>query len=315
MKLGLPVVCIIIFSVAAILNIKNSRAAPEAVYVQSLQPPSCPLPDSITLRIVTFNVQDLFIAGRQRIKRMRAIGDKLAELDPDIVGFQEAFIEKDRQMLIESLSQSRLKFHHYFPSGIMGSGLLIASAYPIRETFFHRYAASNPWYKIWEGDWWAGKGVALARLELPGGRSCLDIYNTHTQAGYRNHVYIYTNDYNDVRSRQMVEAASFINSTRTGISPAFFVGDMNCGQGSENFEIAVKNANLMRIMTVGSGVDHIFAVRDTRYVFEVMGGTAITDYKGLRLSDHSGYMSIIRITPGGDNSSVFTADFQAECLR
>lgn len=294
MKTGVLVGGILVFTLVGVLSINNSCADPKGNQ-------SNPVREPITIRIVTCNVQDLWLVGRDRQKRMKALGKKLAELDPDIVGFQEAFIGNDRHALIESFSNSRLKFHKYFPSGVVGSGLLVASAYPIKETFFRRYVNSNPWYKIWEGDWWAGKGVALARIELPNGKGGIDIYNTHAQAGYRKQ--LYTNDYNEIRNRQMAELADFINATKTENAPVFLLGDMNSGQRSENFETVVKKANLVRVMSTGSGVDHIFAVQDTDYLFEVLGGAVITDYEGLRLSDHNGYLSIIRITPVGNNTA------------
>lgn len=297
MKFRALIVCMLICSIVAVLNIDNNCSGLKTDDTRSprlLKPPR-PLVEPIMLRIITYNVQDLWIIGKDRIKRMKALGKKLTELDPDIAGFQEAFIDRDRQVLIESLSHSRLKFYRYFPSGVVGSGLLVASAYPIKEALFHRYAASNPWYKIWEGDWWAGKGIALARIELPDGRGCFDVYNTHVQAGYRKH--LYTNDYNEIRGQQMSELADFINSTKTKTGPVFLVGDMNCGQGSENFKIAAGKANLVRVMAVDSGVDHIFAVHDPRYVFEVMENIVVAEHEGLRLSDHNGYMSTIQITP------------------
>src|SRR5690606_4091093 len=127
------------------------------------------------------------------------IAERLVALDPDIVGFQEAFIAADREVLQAGLAASRLQHFQYYASGTVGSGLLIASAFPIREAWFCRFSKSNPWYKFNEGDWWAGKGVALARLELPEGGGFIDFYNTHAQAGYGNPAY------KVVRNFQMAE--------------------------------------------------------------------------------------------------------------
>jgi endonuclease/exonuclease/phosphatase family metal-dependent hydrolase len=158
------------------------------------------LKKNVTLKIVTYNVRDIIIVSSHRPKRMHAIGKRLCTLDPDLVGFQESFVEEDRNILINELEKgSRLKYHQYYPSRMVGSGLLISSAYPIRETSFHQYEDSNPSYKVWEGDYWAGKGVALARIELPNSNGYVDFFNTHTQAGYGNP------EYKIVRERQMIE--------------------------------------------------------------------------------------------------------------
>jgi sphingomyelin phosphodiesterase 2 len=184
------------------------------------------------------------------------LGNKPCTLDPDLVGFQESFVEEDRNILINELEKgSRLKYHQYYPSRMVGSGLLISSAYPIRETSFHQYEDSNPSYKVWEGDYWAGKGVALARIELPNSNGYVDFFNTHTQAGYGNP------EYKIVRERQLIELVKFMNKSRENIAPAFLVGDMNCEPGEDAFELPIKDAHLLRIMKIDSGNDHVFAIK------------------------------------------------------
>ncbi|MCG2661372.1 MAG: hypothetical protein L6437_14135, partial [Kiritimatiellae bacterium] len=206
-------------------------------------------------------------------------------------------IKKDRNILIERLKKgSRLQYHQYYPSRVVGSGLLISSAFSITERSFLRFKDSNPFYKVTEGDWWAGKGVALAQVKLPDGIGFVDFYNTHAQAGYGNPAY------KIVRKNQMTELARFVNRSRTGITPALLVGDMNCKVGRDDFKAAVKGANLLRIMNIDSGVDHIFAVRDSGYAFELLDTTKIEERihvkrKDTALSDHSGYMSTVRIIP------------------
>ena len=251
----------------------------------------------VVLKIVTFNIHDMYVESDDRPERMRAIADKLCELDPDLVGFQEAFIKKDRRILIERLRKgSRLAHHQYYPSGVVGSGLLICSAHPIAEHGFFKFSESNPFYKIKEGDWWAGKGVALARVELADGGVLLDFYNTHAQASYGNPAY------KIIRKKQMAEVAGFINRTRTRVGPLLLVGDMNCWVGQEDFKTVVQGADLRRTMKIPSRIDHIFAGNDPRYAIEVLGTVAIEGEIAVKggtsaLSDHRGYMSTLRIVP------------------
>ncbi len=256
-----------------------------------------PLTRPTTLRVATFNIQALWVVGRDRPARMRAIAERMAALNPDIVGFQEAFVPESRKMLIDALNRrTRLTHHAYFPSGNVGSGLLVSSAHPIAESWFHRFTHHGPLARFWEGDGLAGKGVALARIMLPEG--VVDFFNTHAQAGYGNRAY------DMVRNFQMGEAAEFIRSAGAKWAPALFVGDLNCRTGDEEYETAVRGAALARAMTVDSGIDHILAVDNGAYRFETLETVRIeeefeVDGRRLELSDHPGFLSVIRITPEG----------------
>lgn len=290
-----------IIALVVFLYLRNGYVGTDTDFGQSafLESRPAPLAGQMEVKIATFNIQDLFIVGRDRQVRMRHIGRVLTELDPDIVGFQESFIGRDREILIRALEGTRLRYHHYYPSGVGGSGLLISSAWPIREVFFHRYSASGPARRVWEGDYWAGKGVALARVETPSGM--LDFYNTHAQAGYGGSNYV------EVRKQQMTELAAFMNGSRTGVAPTFLVGDMNCSPGEEDCEIVVREAGLRRLMKKDSGVDQIFSASAVSYDFEVVDTVEIADSisesgRAFGLSDHSGFMSTIRVTPAGNAS-------------
>lgn len=283
-------------SLGMFLYFKNGHIGVETDYSASifLKDKPKPLAEPLTLKIVTFNIQDLFVVGRNRPARMRHIARVLADLDPDLVGFQESFIGKDRDVLIKALEATRLRHHQYYSSSVGGSGLLISSAWPIREVFYHRYSVSGPPQRIWEGDFWAGKGVALARIETPAGM--LDFYNTHAQAGYGRV------SYREVRRTQMAELAAFMNGSRTQNAPAFLVGDMNCSIGDVDYETAAGDAGLIRLMAIDSRIDHIFAAHNDYHAFEVLDTVNIAeriteDGEVFGLSDHPGYMSTIRITP------------------
>ncbi len=261
-----------------------------------LKAPPAALTEPAEVRLVTFNIQALWVVGRDRPARMRAIAGRLAELDPDVVGFQEAFVQADRDLLISELKrQTRLQHHQYYPSANVGSGLMVSSAWPMREVWFHRYAAHAPTYRFWQGDGLAGKGVSLTRIELPGG-GMLDFFNTHAQAGYGNPAY------KEVRAEQMREAVEFIRNARTGTSPVFFVGDMNCRVGEPEYDRLVESLSLERAMTIPSRIDHIFWAPLPQYRIETLETVMLDDKfteKGrqIQLSDHPGYFSRVRIIP------------------
>lgn len=300
-KIGVVVVLLIAFAPVAVLLVLaacNGRTPSDTDFARSpmLAQPPAPLTKSITIKAVTFNVYDLYHESENRPERMAAIGRLLAEMDPDLVGIQEAFIEKDRQALLDALGNSRLAYHEYYPSGTVGSGKFILSAFPIVEAYFHRFEDTGGWYKVWEGDWWAGKGVALARVELPRNAGYLDFYNTHLQADYGNPAYEL------VKESQMRGLAGFIVASAIGTAPALLAGDINCRIGSPAYNIAQDKAGLQRMMAVDSRIDHIFAVANPRYGFEVLAtepltGEIETPDGPKPLSDHTGYCSTIRITP------------------
>ena len=263
-----------------------------------LKSPPAGLKAPITLKVVTFNIQDTWVVGQDRPERMRAIGTKLSLLDPDLVGFQEAFIEEDMVIMKEELKETRLKHWQYYPSGAVGSGVYIASVWPIKEVFFHQYTVAGPWWKIWEGDGAAGKGVGLARIELPEGQGYIDLFNTHAQAGYGNLSYE-----DPVRVTQLTELADFVNGARLPTCPTLLTGDFNSHPDYKSYKTMVERAKLERLMTTeDSRIDHIFAVKDPAYKYEVLNTERIYEKwsirgKELELSDHSGWISTIRITP------------------
>lgn len=271
----------------------NPRIGAETDLAKStlLEAPPPPLREPVTLKVITFNVQNLWLVGRDRPNRMRAIGEKLAELDPDIVGFQEVFVPEERQLLIDALAPTRLTHIEYFPSGTVGSGLMLASAFPIAESFFHRFSVSNKWYHLWEGDFWAGKGIAVSRVKTPAG--IIDVFNTHAQADYGMQRNV------DVRAIQMQEAAQFMEQAATGTAPALALGDWNCREGEPEYDRLIGDASLIRLMDYKPSIDNVFAIEDADYRFELVGFEVLHDHKGLRLSDHDGYMATVRITPAG----------------
>ena len=261
-----------------------------------LKNPPAPLAAPVTLKLVTFNIQATWIVGTNRPARMRAIAEYLGPLDPDVVGFQECLVPADRDLLISEMKkQTRLQYNQYYPSGSLGSGVLISSAFPIKEVWFHRYEAIAPAWKFWEGDGLAGKGMGLARIELPGGAGYFDFFDTHAQAGYGNA------NYKVVRKQEMAEAAQFITGARCASIPAFVAGDFNSSQDTE-LKTLIEGAGLERIMSVDSSIDHIFAVRNPHYRFEVVESLQIPatiqrEGGPFELSDHNGYFTVVRATP------------------
>ena len=308
-------VCGVALAIAALAN--GRVGAPTAWEQSALRAAPAPAVDApFTLRVVTWNIAAAYLFTGNRAERMDAIGARLAALDPDLVGLQEAFVASDRARLRRALAGTRLRHEVRFPGATVGNGLWILSAHPIEESWFHRYRSSGPWYRLWEGDWWAGKGVGLARIRLPGG-ALLDFFDTHAQAGRGN-------PENEVhRLGQMKELAHFVRDARVPGAPALVVGDFNTRPGRPDYELAVRGASLVRTMDLPSEIDHVFAVRTPRWRYEVVETAELTGTTlgsgpefflsrapsplewlraafgapaETRLSDHPGYAVTLRIS-------------------
>lgn len=174
------------------------------------------------LRVLSLNAWGVPVFSRDRAARMRAIGRAIADMDVDVVGLQEVFYAKDRQLLIEAAARAGLAYSHYFHSGVMGSGLLTLSRHPIVETSFLRFRLNGRPQDFVRVDYYAGKGVGRVRLDTPGGP--VDFYNVHLIAPYLE---LGPDRFAAHRVAQAVEMGHYIaeQSARTA---AVLVGDLNC---------------------------------------------------------------------------------------
>jgi len=129
------------------------------------------------IKVLTFNVWHIVTAKEQAIRAV-AIGRKIAELDPDIVAFEEAFNQRRRKILFENLEKGGYEIADYrYVRYVYGSGLLLISKYPILKVRFEPYRVIGGAANI---EWLAGKGIIHARLKTPHGP--IDFFHTHAIA-------------------------------------------------------------------------------------------------------------------------------------
>jgi len=152
---------------------------------------------------------------------MNAIGSALAQMDLDIAGLQELYQEQDRQSVVQGAAAGGLVYSRYFPSGTIGSGLLLLSRFPIEDATFLRFRLNGRPQELIRSDYYAGKGIARIRLQTPLGP--LDVYDTHLIAGYGEigpDVFFYH------RVAQAYEVARYVNamSQKTAV---IVTGDLN----------------------------------------------------------------------------------------
>jgi len=261
------------------------------------------VPGPLRLTVVTFNVQDLFVADR-RAERMRAIARTLAPHRPDFIGLQEAFKGSHREEFLETLRAETGEEYEglYFPSGVMGSGLYVVTRHPIEKAVFWRYSENGKWYQYKHGDWWAGKGVALVRLAVGGGS--LDLFDTHAIANYLDAAYL------QERLVQMKEMLAFIDAEATAPGPAIVLGDLNCLTRHEDYKLVRAGPPALEdlieeISPETSGrVDHILVRPAAGYEIEPLAFHKLFDGPGddgkpLSLSDHPGYVLELEIRRAG----------------
>lgn len=271
------------------------------------------------LRVLSFNTWGVPFFSRDRAARMRAIGRAIAGMDVDVVGLQEVFYAKDRRLLVEAAAQAGLKYSYYFYSGVMGSGLLTLSRYPIVATSFLRFRLNGRPQDLVRVDYYAGKGVGRVRVLTPGGP--VDVYNAHLIAPYLE---FGPDRFAAHRVAQAVEIGRHIDEQSRDM-PAVLVGDMNCHPDDATYDAVVAAGNLFEACgevssaeaealfalrngyaTIHppdrfdyvfgrSGINHHLTSRGMRFV---LGGPPEPNPDGLLgYSDHYGVLAEFELTP------------------
>lgn len=173
------------------------------------------------LRALTLNCWGPPLIARDRSARMDAIGKALGQMELDVAGLQELYQEKDRQSVMQGAATGGLVHSCYFPSGIMGSGLLLLSRFPIEDATFLRFRLNGRPQELLRSDYYAGKGIARIRLKTPLGP--VDVYDTHLIAGYGEigpDIFYYH------RIAQAYEIVRYVNAMSQQV-PAIVAGDLN----------------------------------------------------------------------------------------
>jgi len=131
------------------------------------------------IKVLTYNVFGVFVAPA-REARMEQIGKEIAKLNPDIIGFQEAFNRKQRALILADLEKNGWgKPYEFYEKRWYGPGAWIVSKYPLEKTKMFTYPVNGTPV---DSDWYAQKGVAYARIATPFGP--LDFFDTHMIARY-----------------------------------------------------------------------------------------------------------------------------------
>ncbi|WP_313434276.1 endonuclease/exonuclease/phosphatase family protein [Novosphingobium sp.] len=210
-----------------------------------------------TLSVLTFNIEGLSWPARsgrgpsleqigQHLARMRALGSA-----PDVVLFQEMFSDAAKRAVMTSgypaidsgprrttrargSTKDKLPGHSSLKRGeigihAFGSGLAIASRYAIVDNDRRAYGR-----KSCAGfDCLSNKGIALARIAVPGVPSLIDVYDTHMNSRGASGAPAPRNL--AAHDRQALEASEFIDRTHDDATPVIFGGDFNMRHSEERW--------------------------------------------------------------------------------
>nr|XP_046239037.1 sphingomyelin phosphodiesterase 2 [Scatophagus argus] len=177
-------------------------------------------PDSVSIRVFSLNSWGIRYLSKHLPQRCAMIGACLCREGHDIVLLQEVWSEKNYLSLKQKLACSH-PHSHYFKSGVIGSGLAIFSKHRIHDTFLYRYSLNGYPYKAHHGDWFGGKAVGMAILNIGG--LTTNVYVTHLHAEYCRD----KDSYLPHRVVQAWELQQFIRHTSAGADVVILGGDLN----------------------------------------------------------------------------------------
>lgn len=240
----------------------------------------------IQVRVLTFNVWGLPIISPSREERIERTGRAVAELRPDLVTFQEVWLDEDAGRLAAAMKDAGLVHIQRFQSSWPGhSGLLIASSFPIRDVAFKAYTLGRELFRPWHLDFIAGKGMARVRVDTPIGP--VDFAGTHAQAGYESTTYV------PIQVAQMIEASDLLGRA-FGVDrpPLILAGDLNAAWNEIPIRILEARGGL-RPAAPGFGDDAVMfrsggriEVRPLEVKRVLEEPVRLSDGSMLRLSDH-----------------------------
>ena len=141
---------------------------------------------TMSLNILTLNCWGLKYISKFRNQRLEEIGSRLHTISPspEIVGLQECWTQED-YLRIRELTRSILPYGKFYHSGIFGGGLAILSKFPIIDSNMVRYPLNGRPTAFFRGDWFVGKGVACATIELSlRSEDIVEVFCTHLHAPY-----------------------------------------------------------------------------------------------------------------------------------
>jgi len=190
----------------------------------------CERPDC--LRVLTWNLHAIpFIAPRPTA-RLHNVAAKIREQQPDVVLLQEVWAHPYARLLATDLAgeyrvTAATGCGRPFPCGGLAVLVRVGSGWVASAPTFVPYDATAPWYRLFEWDGLAKKGMLL--VQLTRGDATLAVLDTHLQTEYTR----YGRDYTPIRRAQLEQLARTLTTT-FGDRPAIVGGDFNTSPGERS---------------------------------------------------------------------------------
>jgi len=200
----------------------------------------------VEVKVFTLNCWGIYMVSSDRVVRMGAIGQHLAESDYDIVMLQEIWCQEDFDR-IKNIVKQVLPYSYLFNFGIGGTGTCIFSKSVIQDTTFHEFSMNGYPHKFWHGDWFSGKGLGVCKLDYKG--LIIHVFTSHYHAEYVPRADIYLAH----RVMQSLEAAQWIKLTSAGADLTIYGGDFNCGPADLPYKLLTSVAGLGDTWIDGNG--------------------------------------------------------------
>ena len=267
------------------------------------------------LRIATLNVWALPWGLAPYVEqRIRAIGERLARLEADVVAFQEVWTRSALDLLIAAGRRSGLAHVWYHRAGPTGGGLLVLSRLLIAKARFEAYRVRGRAERVWHGDHLAGKGFGEIVLETPAGP--LTFVDTHLHAQYA------PDDADDYRSHRMAQVVQLAAGVAERRRPLVAAGDFNLREDQPHHGVLTGLAGLRdaaaelgrrepTLLTSNpyqrsrreARIDYVFVRDGARYALHVQSSERIFDDplriegRSAAYSDHAGLVVDLALAP------------------
>ena len=184
----------------------------------------------VRLRVLTLNVWALPLGVAQDVSaRLAAIGERLPELDADLVALQEVWTSEARDSLLAAGRRAGYEHVWHKPEVTGGSGLLLLSRLEILGASFARFLVRGKPERLDHSDYYSGKGFALIRVKTPTGP--LSVLNTHLHARYLNDG---SDQYLAARVAQGVQLGAAVRKVS---DPLIALGDFNISESGPEYRI------------------------------------------------------------------------------
>lgn len=233
--------------------------------------------------------------------RLQAIATEIVRRGPDLVALQELWRPRDADAVGARLAEAGYQHHHFGPGAggpddDKGSGLFIASRWPISEVSFEAFSAGHTPHIPWHVDWMANKGVAAVRVQSPVGP--IVVADTHLQATYQ------TGNYDFVQMAQALSLSRRLHEMGRE-APLFLVGDLNATPRSLPVDLITAQLGLVPAQA-DYDLDHILSRPGRHLGVELEEAGALFEeplrYEGGEgpLSDHPCLVARYRLYPCDD---------------